>query len=51
MILMSALIQTAAKHLTLLLLIGLAWGQDNLEKESDFDKLVSKGDTIFLGEY
>ncbi|MEL1232251.1 MAG: hypothetical protein VXA26_13155 [Candidatus Neomarinimicrobiota bacterium] len=39
------------KHLTLLLLIGLAWGQDNLKKESDFDKLVSKGGTIFLGEY
>ena len=40
------------KHLPLLLLfIGLAWGQDNLKKESDFDKLVSKGGTIFLGEY
>ena len=39
------------KHLTLLLLIGLAWGQDNLKKESDFDKLVSKGGTIFLGEF
>ena len=39
------------KHLTLLLFIGLAWGQDNLKKESDFDKLVSKGGTIFLGEY
>ena len=43
-----------AKHLTLqghkvtrifpiLLFIGLAWGQDNLKIESDFDKLVSKG--------
>ena len=39
------------KRLTLLLFIGLAWGQDNLKKESDFDKLVSKGGTIFLGEY
>ena len=39
------------KHLTLLLFIGLSWGQDNLKKESDFDKLVSKGGTIFLGEY
>ena len=39
------------KHLTLLLFIGLAWGQDNLKKESDFDKLVSKEGTIFLGEY
>ena len=33
------------------LFIGLAWGQDNLKKESDFDKLVSKGGTIFLGEF
>ena len=48
-----------AKHLILLvhrifpilLFIGLAWGQDNLKKESDFDKLVSKGGTIFLGEF
>ena len=39
------------KHLTLLLFIALAWGQDNLKKESDFDKLVSKGGTIFLGEF
>ena len=39
------------KHLTLLLCIGLAWGKDNLKKESDFDKLVSKGGTIFLGEF
>ena len=47
------------KHLTLIvfrifpifLFIGLAWGQDNLKKEYDFDKLVSKGGTIFLGEY
>ena len=42
---------TVTKHLTLLLFIGLAWGQDNLKKESDFDKLVSKGGTIFLGEF
>ena len=40
------------KHLPrLLLFIGLAWGQDNLKKESDFDKLVSKGGKIFLGEF
>ncbi len=39
------------KHLKLLLFIGLAWGQDNFKIESDFDKLVSKGGTIFLGEY
>ena len=39
------------KHLKLLLFIGLALGQDSLKKESDFDKLVSKGGTIFLGEY
>ena len=39
------------KHLTLLLLIGLAWGQNTNEIEFDFDKLVSKGGTIFLGEY
>ena len=35
----------------ILLFVGLAWGQDNLLKESDFDKLVSKRSTIFLGEY
>ena len=39
------------KYLLSILFIGLAWGQDNLKKESDFDKLVSKGGTIFLGEY
>ena len=39
------------KALSLLLLIGLAWGQDNLKKEYDFDKLLSKGGTIFLGEF
>ena len=39
------------KHLTLLLFITLALGQDNLKKEYDFDKLVSKGGTIFIGEY
>ena len=39
------------KHLTLLLFIGLAWGQNNLKKESDFDRLVSKGGTVFLGEF
>ena len=39
------------RYLSLLLFIGLAWGNFNLKKESDFDKLVSKGGTIFLGEY
>ena len=39
------------KHLTLLLFIGLAWGQNNLKKESDFDRLVSKGGTVFLGVF
>ena len=39
------------KHLTLLLFVGLALGQDSLKKESDFDKLVSKSGTIYLGEY
>ena len=39
------------KNLTLLLFIGLAWGQDNLKKESDFDRLVSKGGSVFLGEF
>ena len=39
------------KNLTLLLFIGLVWGQNTSEIESDFDKLVSKGGTIFLGEY
>ena len=44
-------INQMTKHLTLLLFIGLAWGQDNFKKESDFDKLVSKGGTIYLGEF
>ena len=47
------------KHLTLIvfrifpifLFIGLAWGQDNLKKEYDFDKLVSKSGKTYLGEY
>jgi hypothetical protein len=47
------------KHLTLLghrifpilLFIGLAWGQNTSGIESDFDKLVSKSGTIYLGEY
>ena len=47
------------KHLTLLvtrifpifLCIGLALGQSDLKKESDFDRLVSKGGTIYLGEF
>ena len=47
------------KHLTLLvhrifpilLFVGLALGQSDLKKESDFDRLVSKGGTIYLGEF
>ena len=39
------------KQLTLLLFIGLAWGQDSLKKEPDFDRMVSKGGTIYLGEF
>ena len=39
------------RYLSLLLFIGLAWGNFNLKKESDFDKLVSKSGTIYLGEY
>ena len=47
------------KHLTLLvtrifpifLCIGLVWGQNTSEIEPDFDKLVSKRGTIFLGEF
>ena len=39
------------KHLTLLLFIGLAWGQNTTEIESNFDKMVSKGGTIYLGEF
>ena len=39
------------KHLTLLLFIGLAWGQNTTEIESNFDRIVSKGGTIYLGEF
>ena len=39
------------RYLPLLLFVGLAWGQNNLKKESDFDRLVSKGGTIYLGEF
>ena len=39
------------KHLTLLLFIGLAWGQNTKEIESNFDRMVSKGGTIYLGEF
>ena len=39
------------KYLLPILFIGLAWGQNTSEIESDFDKLVSKGGTIFLGEF
>ena len=42
---MSALIQTAAKHLTLLLLIGLAWG------ESNSDILVFKNGLQYNGDF
>ena len=48
---MTKIQQVVTKHLTLLLFIGLAWGQDNLKIESDFDRLVSKGGTVFLGEF
>ena len=48
---MPVLNQSVTKHLTLLLFIGLALGQDSLKKESYFDKLVSKSGTIYLGEY
>ena len=40
-----------AKHLALLLFIGLAWGQNTTEIESNFDRMVSKGGTIYLGEF
>ena len=39
------------KKLTLLLFIGLAWGQNTTEIESNFDRMVSKGGTIYLGEF
>ena len=39
------------KHLTLLLFIGLAWGHHTTEIESNFDRMVSKGGTIYLGEF
>ena len=39
------------KHLTLLLMVGLAWGQNTTEIESNFDRMVSKGGTIYLGEF
>ena len=39
------------KHLTLLLFIRLAWGQNTTEIESNFDRMVSKGGTIYLGEF
>ena len=48
---MTKIQQVVTKHLALLLFIGLAWGQSNLKKESDFDRLVSKGGTIYLGEF
>ena len=34
-----------------LLFIGLAWGQNTTEIESNFDRMVSKGGTIYLGEF
>ena len=39
------------KQLTLLRFIGLAWGQNTTEIESNFDRMVSKGGTIYLGEF
>ena len=33
------------------LFIGLAWGQNTTEIESNFDRMVSKGGTIYLGEF
>tara|TARA_A100001015_G_scaffold198043_1_gene220919 strand:- start:2789 stop:3490 length:702 start_codon:yes stop_codon:yes gene_type:complete len=39
------------KHLTLLLFIGLVWGQNTFKNESKFDRVVSKGGTIYLGEF
>ena len=39
------------KVFPIFLFIELAWGQDSLKIESDFDKLVSKNGTIYLGEY
>ena len=35
----------------ILLFIGLAWGQNTTEIESNFDRMVSKGGTIYLGEF
>ena len=48
---MTKIQQVVTKHLTLLLFIGLAWGQNTSEIESDFDRMVSKGGTIYLGEF
>ena len=38
------------KHFTLLLFIGLVLGQNTFKNESEFDKMVSKGGRIYLGE-
>ena len=32
-------------------MVGLAWGQNTTEIESNFDRMVSKGGTIYLGEF
>ena len=48
---MTKIQQVVTKHLTLLLFIGMAWGQNASEIESDFDRMVSKGGTIYLGEF
>ena len=39
------------KYLSFLLFIGLVWGQNTTEIESNFDRMVSKGGTIYLGEF
>ena len=45
MIMIYVLNQTVAKHLTLSLFIGLAWGQ------AEFDKLVLKNGIEYLGKF
>ena len=39
------------KDFTLLLFIGLVLGQNTFKNESEFDKMVSKGGRIYLGEF
>ena len=45
MIMIYVLNQTVAKHLTLSLFFGLAWGQ------AEFDKLVLKNGIEYLGKF